>query len=134
MPGGPGNLCCVATPPQIGRDPTEVPESESPSTYEYIHSLRIGAGLSIESVAQRAGVNPQWLERFESGFEVDGVGYETLLRLVRAAQPPRPAWWDDGHEHDLHLPDWAIPHKDRHPEYWGKIERVRAANREASHR
>lgn len=112
----------------------EFPESASPATYEYVHSLRVGAGLSIDVVAQRAGVGSEWLERFESGFEVGGVDYETLLRLIRAVQPPRPEWWDEGHEHDLHLPDWAIPHKECHHQYWEKIEKVRTTNREARRR
>jgi len=51
--------------------------------------------------------------------------------LVRATEPPRPQWWDDGHEHDLHLPPEAIADQDRDQQYWDRIERVRSANHKA---
>lgn len=99
------------------------------STSAYIHSLRCKAGLSIAEVAERAGVDPDWLERFEGGLDEVGINYDQLLALVRATQPPRPQWWDEGHEHDLHLPPEAIVEEARNPKYWERIERVRSANR-----
>jgi len=33
------------------------------------------------------------------------LSYEQITSLVRATQPPRPSWWDEGHEHDLSLVD-----------------------------
>jgi hypothetical protein len=104
-------------------------ESGDLSTSAYVRSLRCKAGLGITEVADRAGVDPAWLERFEAGLEELGINYDQLLTLVRATQPPRPEWWDEGHEHDLHLPAGAIVEGARNPKYWERIERVRAANR-----
>jgi transcriptional regulator with XRE-family HTH domain len=101
----------------------------APSTSVYVRSLRIGAGLSVAELAERVGVSVEWLERFEAGLDEDGISYERLLVLVRATQPPRPEWWDDGHEHDLHLPHGAITDRDGNRSYWAKIEQVREANR-----
>jgi hypothetical protein len=86
--------------------------------------------LSVAEVAGRAEVSVEWLERFEAGLDEMGINYEQLLNLVRAAQPPRPEWWDDGHEHDLHLPPEAIVDRDGNSDYWARIEKVRASNRE----
>lgn len=110
--------------------PPDAP-SDAPSTSAYVRSLRIGAGLSVADVAERAGVSVEWLQRFEAGLDEQGIDYDQLLNLVRAAQPPRPPWWDDGHEHDLHLPTEAIVDRVGNPDYWARIEQVRAVNREA---
>jgi transcriptional regulator with XRE-family HTH domain len=101
------------------------------STSAFVRSLRVKAGLSIDEVAERAQVSPQWLERFETGLDEAGIDYDQLLALVRATQPPRPEWWDDGYEHDLHLPPESIVDRNRNPLYWARIEQVRSANREA---
>lgn len=124
----------MTTREQVEQGQGDLARSESPTTYEYLRALRVDAGLSIDVVAERAGVTPDWLNHFESGLDTAGVDYETLLRLVRAIQPPRPEWWDEGHEHDLHLPAWAIRQRSRRAAYWKKIEKVRAANREGRHR
>lgn len=100
----------------------------SPS--EHVRSLRIRAGLSISELAERAGVSSSWLERFEAGPDETDLSYAQLLVLVRATQPPRPDWWDEGHEHDLHLPPQAVVDLHRNEDYWSKIEKVRAANRQ----
>lgn len=102
---------------------------QSPTTAEYLRVLRTAAGLTVKEVARRAGVTPEWLERVEDGALPDGPSYELLLKLVAATQPPRPAWWDSGHEHDLNLPPSAVRDRNQHPEYWQKIEKVREANR-----
>lgn len=106
-------------------------EGSSPTTADYVRSLRMSAGLSIAEVADRAGVEQDWLKRFEAGSVDDGPNYDLLLKLIAATQPPRPDWWDSGHEHDLHLPPGAIRDKDKHPEYWERIEQVRHSNRRA---
>ena len=82
---------------------------DEPTTFEYIHLLRVRSGLRVGEVARRAGVTSQWLEQFEAGLIVEGINYDQLLALVRATQPERPEWWDCGHEHDLHLPPSAVP-------------------------
>jgi transcriptional regulator with XRE-family HTH domain len=99
------------------------------STSEHVRSLRIGAGLSVAELAERAGVSSSWLETFEAGSEETDLSYAQLLALVRATQPPRPDWWDEGHEHDLHLPPPAAVDPDRNEDYWSKIAKVRASNR-----
>jgi transcriptional regulator with XRE-family HTH domain len=108
---------------------SDEPANGAGTTAEYVRKLRCAAGLSIEEVADRAGVNEDWLERFESGELEDGLNYDLLLQLVAATQPPRPAWWDSGHEHDLNLPLDAVKDREKHPSYWRKIEAVRDANR-----
>ena len=104
-------------------------EGDAVPTSAYIHSLRIEAGLTIDDVAQRAGVNPEWLERFEAGLDEEGINYDQLLKLTQATQPPRPEWWDDGHEHDLHIPSESVVDRAASPRYWERIEQVRRANR-----
>lgn len=99
------------------------------TTAEYLRSLRVSAGLSIGEVAERAGVDEHWLEQLEAGAVGEGPNYDLLLKLVAATQPPRPDWWDSGHEHDLHLPPGAVRDKDKHREYWRRIEQVRESNR-----
>jgi transcriptional regulator with XRE-family HTH domain len=100
------------------------------STAEYLRSVRESAGLSIAEVAGRAGVDEHWLEQVEAGAVAEGPNYDLLLKLVAATQPPLPDWWDNGHEHDLHLPRTAVHDKDnKHLEYWRRIEQVRESNR-----
>ena len=85
-------------------------------------------------MAARAGVDPQWLASIEAGIGTHDVLYSQWLNLVRATQPPRPEWWDEGHEHDLHLPPGGH-HAPRTPEehdYWERIERVRSDAKVAS--
>jgi hypothetical protein len=72
------------------------------STSEFVRRHRVNAGLSVSELAVRVGVSPAWLERVEAGHGGDELTYDGLLALVRATRPPRPAWWDEGHEHDLH--------------------------------
>lgn len=102
-----------------------------PTTFEYVRSLRVRSGLPVVEVARRAGVTSRWLEQFEAGLIVEGINYDQLLALVRATQPERPAWWDSGHEHDLHLPSNAVRSRERYPDYWARIDQVRDANRRA---
>lgn len=104
-------------------------DDSSLTTAGYVRSLRVSAGLSIGQVARKAGVEEDWLKRFEDGSVDEGPNYDLLLKLIAATQPPRPEWWDSGHEHDLQLPPSAIRDKDKHPEYWERIEQVRDANR-----
>jgi transcriptional regulator with XRE-family HTH domain len=106
-----------------------VSPSDAISTSAYVRSVRVRAGLSVAELAERAGVSSEWLEQVEGG--VAEVLYDQLLELTRAAQPPRPERWDDGHEHDLHLPPEAVVDRDRNPGYWTRIEEVREAIREA---
>ena len=76
-------------------------DGSGPTTAAYVRSLRTSAGLSVGEVAARAGVEKGWLEQFEDGTVDEGPNYDLLLRLIAATQPPRPDWWDSGHEHDL---------------------------------
>ena len=108
-----------------------VDSDASPSTSEYVMGHRLDAGMSIEELAARVGVSARWLAAFESGEATAELTYDLLLRLVRATQPPRPEWWDEGHEHDLHLGPAGVSqsHRTSHPDYWARIEAVRAVNR-----
>lgn len=65
---------------------------------------------------------------WRGGEETHDVLYSQWVELVKATQPPRPEWWDDGYEHDLSLP----PHGHQEPttasgrRYWERIAGVRA--------
>lgn len=101
------------------------------STSEYVRRGRRGADLSVEELAARVGVSADWLTRFEAG-DADGLTYELLLELARATQPDRPAWWDDGHEHDLQLGRCGVAaaYEEADPNgYFARIEAVRDRNR-----
>lgn len=100
------------------------------STSEYVRRHRLAADLSIEEVAVRVGVSADWLARFEAG-DAEELTYQRLLALVRATQPERPGWWDDGHEHDLQLgPGGVADSQDTDPHsYWARIDAVRDRNR-----
>lgn len=95
---------------------------------EQLRTLRERAGMSVEEVASRAGVDAGWLDGLEHGVGTHEVLYSQWLRLVRATQPPRPEWWDDGYEHDLHLPPGGHhePRSAAERHYWERIERVRS--------
>lgn len=100
------------------------------STSEYIRRRRVEAGMAVESLAARAGVSAGWLERLEAGSATEELTYERLLALVRATEPPRPEWWDEGHEHDLHLGSAApVAGSGGSSDYWARIQAVRTANR-----
>jgi transcriptional regulator with XRE-family HTH domain len=98
---------------------------------EYLRRLRERAGMTAREVADRAGVDPGWLADVEE-HGTEGLSYSEITELVRATQPPRPPWWDEGHEHDLLLgPDgYAEPRGESQRRYWRRIEAVRAAIRD----
>lgn len=104
-----------------------VAEAEPAHTGEVISRLRAKAGLSLEEVAARAAVEPAQLASLEAGIGVEDLGYDDVLRLVRATQPPRPDWWDEGHEHDLNLGAFAMRNGETETDrqYWARIESVR---------
>jgi hypothetical protein len=83
--------------------------------------------MTVGELAARAGVDAAWLASLEAGQGTRDVLYSQWAALVRATQPPRPEWWDDGYEHDLSLP----PAGHREPvtesghRYWNRIEAVR---------
>lgn len=105
-------------------------QDEELSTNDYIRRRRIQAGMTVESLAARAGVSAGWLERFEAGSGTEGLTYDRLLILVRATEPPRPEWWDEGHEHDLHLgPVAPVAELGGSSDYWARIQSIRTANR-----
>lgn len=93
-----------------------------------LQELRLAAGMTLAEVAGRAGVDPEWLARLEAGEGGHEVLYSQWVALVRATQPPRPEWWDDGYEHDLALP----PDGHREPttesgrRYWERVAAVAA--------
>lgn len=83
--------------------------------------------MTLEEVAERAGVDPDWLADLERGVGLGDMSFSRWLPLVRATQPPRPEWWDEGHEHDLNLGPGSHgqPITDGEREYWRRIEAVR---------
>ncbi len=94
---------------------------------EHLRVLRERAGMTLEEVAQRAGVDPGWLDDIERNGTHELL-YSEICNLVRATQPPRPEWWDEGYEHDLNLgPNgYAEPRTPAHREYWRRVEAVRS--------
>jgi hypothetical protein len=114
----------------VASDEAQNGRDSAHSTSEYVRSHRVASGLSIEQLAARVDVDPGWLAAFEAGERVEELTYDLLLRLVRATEPPRPEWWDDGHEHDLHLPAGAEGVGGaRHSDYWRRVAAVRAESR-----
>lgn len=97
---------------------------------EYLRRLRERAGMTRSEVAERASVDVGWLADVEE-HGTEGLMYSEIVAVVRATQPPRPEWWDEGHEHDLLLgPDGhAAPRTESERRYWRRIEAVRAAIR-----
>ena len=109
-----------------GADTGEV--AEAAHAGEQLRRLRTAAGMTIEEVAERAGVDVEWLRRLEAGEGTHDVLYSQWTTLVRATQPPRPEWWDDGYEHDLSLPPdgHREPTTDRGRRYWARVAAVAA--------
>jgi len=95
---------------------------------EQLGDLRTKAGLTVGELAARAGVDPGWVAQLEEGIGTGKVPYHQWAALVRATQPPRPSWWDEGHEHDLSLPAGGHrkPQTESGRAYWARIEAVRA--------
>ena len=93
---------------------------------EQLQELRLRAGMTVEEVAARAGVDAGWLERLEAGEGTHEVLYSQWAALVRATQPARPEWWDEGYEHDLSLPPGGHrqPTTESGRRYWARIEAV----------
>ena len=82
--------------------------------------------MTLDEVAMRAGVDREWLAALENGVGTHDVLYSEWVDLVKATQPPRPEWWDDGYEHDLSLPPEGH-HEPTTPNgrrYWERIARV----------
>jgi transcriptional regulator with XRE-family HTH domain len=102
-------------------------EDEFTHTGEYLRSLRDRAGLTLEEVATRAGVDPAWLDSIECNGTHDLL-YSEICNLVRATQPPRPKWWDEGYEHDLNLGESPVmgTMTPARLAYWARIDAVRA--------
>jgi transcriptional regulator with XRE-family HTH domain len=84
--------------------------------------------MTVAEVAKRAGVGADWLARLEEGEGTHDVLYSQWVALVRATQPPRPEWWDDGYGHDLSLPPdgHRPPTTDSGRRYWERIAAVAA--------
>lgn len=95
---------------------------------QQLRDLRLRAGLSIDQAASRAGAEPAWWAELEDGVGTTEVSYHRWLQLVRATQPPRPPWWDEGYEHDLHLGEQGIVtmRSGEERSYWDRIAAVRA--------
>ncbi len=97
----------------------------------YLRDLRRRACLSIDQVAERAGVEPAWLTDVEAR-GTRALLYSQIAAVVRATQPPRPPWWDEGHEHDLLLGPNGRPARqltEHEEQYWANIDEVRATIR-----
>src|SRR6266508_6681462 len=93
----------------------------------YLRHVRERAGMTLPEVAARAGVDPAWLADVEQN-GTEPLSYSEIAKLVRATQPPRPDWWDDGHEHDLLVGPhgYTTPATESVRRYWERIEAVRA--------
>ena len=98
---------------------------EPAHTGELVRRLREAAGLSVEEVALRAAIAPQRLKALETGDGVSELGYAEVCALVRATQPPRPAWWSDGFEHDLTVTRLGPPATPEGRRYWSRVAEVR---------
>lgn len=117
----------MAEPPDTeGADRGEV--AEAAHAGEQLQRLRAAAGMTVEQVAERAGVDGEWLRRLEAGEGTHDVLYSQWTALVRATQPPRPEWWDDGYEHDLSLPPdgHREPTTDSGRRSWARVAAVAA--------
>ncbi len=109
--------------------PEEPPEGGEPAhAGEQLQRLRRRAGMTIEEVASRAGVDPAWLAGLEAGQGTHEVLYSQWAALVRSTQPPRPEWWDEGYEHDLSLPPGGhrAPTTESGRRYWARVATVAA--------
>lgn len=95
---------------------------------EELRWLRERAGMTIEDVAARAGVDAGWLAELENGVGTHDVVYSQWVGLAKATQPPRPEWWDEGYEHDLSLPPDGHhqPKTTSGRRYWARIAAVRS--------
>lgn len=102
--------------------------AEAAHAGEQLQRLRVAASRTVEEVAERAGVDVEWLRRLEAGEGTHEVLYSQWTALVRATQPPRPEWWDDGYEHDLSLPPdgHREPTTDSGRRYWARVAAVAA--------
>ena len=102
--------------------------AEAAHAGEQLRRLRAAAGMTVEEVAERAGVDVGWLRGIEAGEGTHDVLYSQWAALVRATQPPRPEWWDDGYEHDLSLPPdgHREPTTDSGRRYWARVAAVAA--------
>ena len=70
--------------------------------------MRERAGMTVEEVAARAGVDPGWMTELGERHRTRELLYRQWVELVKATQPPRPQWWDGGRR------------------YWARIAAVRA--------
>jgi len=109
-----------------GADTGEV--AEAAHAGEQLQRLRTAAGMTLEEVAERAGVDVEWLRRLEAGEGTHDVLYGQWTTLVRATQPPRPEWWDDGYEHFFFLRygGHREPTTDSGRRYWARVAAVAA--------
>lgn len=101
--------------------------SESGHGGAQLRALREAAGLAIEQVAALAGVSAARLAEIER-LGTSDLGYGEVAAIVKATQPARPDWWDEGHEHDLGLGPRGVPlpRTAKERDYWRRIELVRA--------
>jgi transcriptional regulator with XRE-family HTH domain len=118
-----------------GKDRSHGAAAEGPEPAhagEQLQRLRLAAGMSIAEVAERAGVDADWLVRLEAGEGTGDVLYSQWVALVQATQPPRPEWWDGGYEHDLSLPPdgHREPTTDTGRAYWARVAEVAAEIKE----
>jgi transcriptional regulator with XRE-family HTH domain len=96
---------------------------------EYLRQLRTAGHLTVADVAKRVGINVHELEEIERN-GTERLSYDQITSLVNATQPPRPSWWDQGHEHDLSLVEAHLPPRTgAEIRYWRRIGIVRAAIR-----
>lgn len=95
---------------------------------EQLRRLRVAAGMTLAELAERARVDIDWLSRLEAGEGTHDVLYSQWITLIRATQPPRPEWWDEGYEHDLTLPPdgHREPTTDSGRRYWARVAEVAA--------
>jgi transcriptional regulator with XRE-family HTH domain len=104
-------------------------DDSGPSASEYVRSLRLAAGLSIGEVARKAGVEEDWLQRFEAGPVEQGPNYDLLLKLIAATQPPARIGGIADMSTTCTYLQVPVRDRDRHRAYWERIEQVRETNR-----
>lgn len=99
---------------------------------ETVTILRRRAGMSDADLAARSGLTEKVLQELQAGIGLDRLGYDAWMALIRATQPRRPEWWDDGYEHDLSLgqDERAVSSEPASMRYWDRVETIRAQVRE----
>ncbi len=101
----------------------------------WVRADRERVGMSITEMVARLRTDPlrpapwvteEWLEGIEAGVGVLDLMYDDIAALGRAADPPRPDWWEEGYEHDLGFSKegHAPPRTPGYRRYWARVATV----------